>query len=187
MDGNNRFSKKKNISSFDGYQLGAKKLIDISNYLFNNTNVEVISAFALSKNNTKRPKYIINTIKKVFELFLDNNLKKDFKFSIKFRGDLNFFSKSILEKIFYIEKLTSKNHKKLNIFLNYSGQFDILNSAIKTSSKKLTKTIFEKNLITGSIIPPDLLIRTGGYQRLSDFFLYQISFTELFFFKKTMA
>ena len=70
------------------------------------------------------------------------------------------------------------------IFLNYSGQLDILRAAQKYNYKYLNKNKFHKLLTTNSFNSPDILIRTGGYRRLSDFFLYQISFTELFFLKK---
>jgi len=184
MDGNNRWSKKRNKTEFESYKIGAEKLIDLSKYLFDHFNTKTISAFALSNNNTKRSKDLINTLKKVLEFFLDSNLEKNHNFSIKFKGDLDFFSKNILDKIFEIEKKTAKNNQCLLIFLNYSGQLDILRAAQKYNFKSLNKNKFQKLLTTHSFNNPDILIRTGGYHRLSDFFLYQISFTELFFLKK---
>lgn len=184
MDGNNRWSKKENKSAFNGYRIGAEKLIKISEHLFNKFDVKTVSAFALSNNNTKRSRTLINTLKKVLQFFLDKNLDNELDFSIKFKGDLNFFSKKIIYKISNLEKKTSKRDKTLFIYLNYSGQLDILRAAQKYNLKSLNTDYFQKLLITKDSNNPDILIRTGGYQRISDFFLYQISFTELFFLKK---
>ena len=76
--------------------------------------------------------------------------------------------------------------KTLIILLNYSGQDDVINSINQINKKKIkpNKTNFEKNLLLNSVPNPDILIRTGGYSRISNFMLYQISFTDLFFLKK---
>ena len=71
MDGNNRFSKKKNISQFDSYKLGAKKLLEITEFIFDNYETNLISTFALSVNNTKRSKKLISTLMKVLEYFVN--------------------------------------------------------------------------------------------------------------------
>ena len=184
MDGNKRWSKKNNNSVFNSYKIGAEKLINVSEYLFDKFDVKTISAFALSNNNTKRSKTVIDTIKKVLEFFIDNNSDKKFNFSIKFKGDLNFFSKKIVNKIYDLEKKNSNGDKTLFIYLNYSGQIDIIRAAKKYKLKSLNIDKFQKLLITKDVNNPDILIRTGGYQRISDFFLYQLSFTELFFLKK---
>ena len=187
MDGNNRYSKKKNISQFDGYKAGANKLLKLSKYIFENFETDTISAFALSYNNTKRPRQMLNTLINVLEFFLSHNSEEYvYDFKIIFRGNLDFLSKKILKKIYELESISSKFKKKLVVYVNYSGRLDILN-AISNSNLKSTKISlkqFNKLLITKNIPDPDILIRTGGYQRISDFFLYQISFTELVFIKK---
>ena len=71
MDGNNRFSKKKNISQFDSYKLGARKLLEITKFIFDNYETNIISTFALSVNNTKRSKKLISTLMKVLEYFVN--------------------------------------------------------------------------------------------------------------------
>ena len=184
MDGNNRFSKKKNISQFDSYKLGARKLLEITKFIFDNYETNIISTFALSVNNTKRSKKLISTLMKVLEYFVnENNNVSNYNFRIKFKGDLSFLPKNLLEKIKKLEHKNLKIKKILLIYFNYSGRLDILNAHIK-KSKDIDILEFKKLLITKDFPDPDILIRTGGYQRISDFFLFQISFTELFFLKK---
>jgi len=187
MDGNHRWSKKNRIDQFESYIKGSKKLLEVSEYIFSNFETKYITAFALSKNNLKRTDEKINILKSVIRYFLDDldSLSK-LNFRIFIKGNLSFLEKSIINKI---NDLNSRNHtykKNLIILVNYSGQDDILKSITKITKLKLkpNRINFEKNLFLGSIPYPDLLIRTGGYQRISNFMLYQLSFTDFFFLKK---
>ena len=180
MDGNNRWSRKKSLSHIEGYKNGANKLFSISKYIFKEYDVNYISAFALSKNNLCRPKKILDSIKIVLNNSLNNLDDHNFEFDIQFIGDFNFLSNTIKKKIFDINK-TKKFKKKLIIFLNYSGKDDIISASKYSNSDKMS---FEKNLHTKKLPDPDLLIRSGGFSRLSNFMLYQLAFTELFFSKK---
>ncbi len=185
MDGNNRWSKKNNISILNSYSKGAENLIKLANFIFQNTNINTISAFALSSKNLNRPKKTLDIIVKVLNNFLDKSLKdSQHKFSYKFKGDLNFLDKSIKSKIKKVEDLTKNNSKSLIILLNYSGQTDLIESFIKINKQHLpiNKSNIQNNLEVSE--EPDILIRTGGFQRISDFFLFNISFTELFFINK---
>ena len=186
MDGNNRWSKKKNISKYKSYKKGAEKLIEITNFIFSNYDINYVSAFALSKHNFKRGTVLINIIKNVLLDFLEpSKNSNNFKYKVLFKGNLNFLPTKIVEGLKKLQKNNSKSKKKLVIYLNYSGKEDITNSlkslfhSNKTNYRKLD------NYLTSAGIPdPDILIRTGGFQRISDFMLYQISFTELFFTTK---
>ena len=187
MDGNHRWSEKNQIDPYDSYIKGSKKLLEISEYIFNNFETQYITAFALSKNNLKRSNEKIKILKSVLKYFLEDldSLSK-FKFRISIKGNLGFLSKKLLNKI---NDLNSRNHKfqkNLIILVNYSGQDDIIDSIAKISKLKLkpNRANFEKNLFLGSISNPDLLIRTGGYHRISNFMLYQLSFTDFFFLNK---
>ena len=175
------------IDPYDSYIKGSKKLLEISEYIFNNFETQYITAFALSKNNLKRSNEKIKILKSVLKYFLEDldSLSK-FKFRISIKGNLGFLSKKLLNKI---NDLNSRNHKfqkNLIILVNYSGQDDIIDSIAKISKLKLkpNRANFEKNLFLGSISNPDLLIRTGGYHRISNFMLYQLSFTDFFFLNK---
>ena len=189
MDGNNRWSKKKNKKSYEAYSSGAKRLLKLSSYIFENYEINYISAFALSKKNLKRSPVIIKTLRKVFEYFLNqqnNSLNRNFQ--IYFKGDFSFLDKKSIEKIYSLENNNPKSKKKLIIYINYSGKDDIINSFnsfLKFNPNiEITDLLIKENLYSKDIPDPDILIRTGGYQRISDFMLYQISFTELMFTKK---
>ena len=186
MDGNNRWSKKNNHPKYDSYKRGAKKLLDLSNFIFNNFNISFVSAFALSKHNLKRGSSIINIIQNILVDFLELNKKKNnYNFNIIFRGNLNIFPKKIVQGLKDLERPNIKN-KNLIIYLNYSGKDDIISAAqLLNETTTINHKKFKNSLKSSKIPDPDMLIRTGGFRRLSDFFLYQVSFTE-FFFTKTL-
>ena len=183
MDGNNRWSKKNNYNKYNAYKKGANTLINLSNFIFDNTNAKYISAFALSKNNLNRSQNLISTLKKILSEFLNKVIEdeKKYKFNIKFIGDRKFLSKQINIKINELEQLNKAHKKYLLIYINYSGKADIEQASLKYTNNHLK---FDSLLMTKGIPDPDILIRTGGYNRLSDFLLYKLSFTELYFFKK---
>ena len=183
MDGNNRWSKKNNYNKYNGYKKGANTLINLSNFIFDNTDAKYISAFALSKNNLSRSQNLISTLKKILFEFLNKVIedKDNYKFNIKFIGDRKFLSAKINKKIDDLEDLNKVHKKYLFIFLNYSGKADIQQASLRYTNNYLK---FDNFLMTKDIPDPDILIRTGGYNRLSDFLLYKLTFTELYFLKK---
>ena len=188
MDGNNRWSKKNKFSRYSGYEKGAKNLISLTNYIFDNTDIRYVSSFALSKNNLKRSKSLISTLKKLLFEFLNvvinDNINKNF--NIRFIGDKSFLNSEINQKINQLERKKKYTNKYLFIYINYSGIDDINQAAMKylLSKEKKNKNNFEDFLMTNTIPDPEILIRTGGYSRLSDFIIYKFTFTELFFVKK---
>tara|TARA_Y200000002_G_scaffold334037_1_gene300760 strand:+ start:255 stop:905 length:651 start_codon:yes stop_codon:yes gene_type:complete len=190
MDGNNRWSKKNNFTLYNGYKKGAKQILNLTKFIFTNTKSNYVSAFALSKNNLYRSKRLISILKKLLLEFIDdiNNQKFSLDFNVRFVGDKSFLDKGIIKKIDLLENTVNKNKKFLIIYINYSGKDDIkqaahnYHSVLKVSKKNKYK--FEDFLLTKNIPDPDILIRTGGYSRLSDFIIYQSSFSELFFSNK---
>ena len=187
MDGNNRWSKKNSQSKIDSYSKGAQKILSLSENIFKNYNVNYISAFALSNNNLNRTKTLINILKNILEKFLSEEKKiSTIKFQIIFLGDLRFLGKNLNSKIEDLEKRNKNKEHKLLIFLNYSGRkdIDLLYKNKKINFLNENNYKINKLLLTKNIPDPEILIRTGGYQRISDFMLYQLAFTELFFLKK---
>ena len=180
MDGNNRWSKKNSLNNFNGYKHGADNLLKLTNYLFQNTETKYVSAFALSKNNLSRSVKIINSIKKILSLFLDKTDKDKVKFNIRFIGNLSFLDVKVRKKISDLSRIQNFN-KTLIIFINYGGTEDI-ELASKNSHKYNKK--FKNSISTFDLPDPDILIRSGGFHRISNFMLYQIAFTEIFFYKK---
>jgi undecaprenyl diphosphate synthase len=189
MDGNNRWSKKNHLNPYEAYSSGAKKLLTLSSYLFQNYEINYISAFALSKKNLKRSSAIMGALRKVLKYFLNqqNNLLNR-SFQISFKGDFSFLDGESIKKIYSLENNNPKSKKKLIIYINYSGKDDIIKSCNDylqiNPNKKITDNVIKNNLYSRDIPDPDILIRTGGYQRISDFMLYQLTFTELMFTKK---
>ena len=186
MDGNNRWSDKNNYTLFEAYKIGANKLFKLSNYLFNKKNINNVSAFAFSVNNQKRSKKVISIINKLLKFYLNDILKNDnFNFRIKFFGDISYFSKKHQDQIYLLEKRNNKSNNTLNIFLNYGGQEEIVDmlNFFRGSKKSITKKHLD-NYFNNRYNPPELLVRTGGFKRISNFILYQLSFTELVFVNK---
>ena len=187
MDGNNRWSKKNSQSKIDSYSKGAQKILSLSENIFKNYNVNYISAFALSNNNLNRAKTLINILKDILHKFLSDEKKiSKINFQIIFLGDLRFLGKNLNSKIEDLEKRNKNKKHKLLIFLNYSGRKDIESTYKNEKINSLNKNNFRVNklLLTRNLPDPEILIRTGGHQRISDFMLYQLAFTELFFLKK---
>jgi undecaprenyl diphosphate synthase len=186
MDGNNRWSNKNNSSLFEAYKLGANNLFKLSNYLFNKKKINTVSAFTFSVNNQKRSNKIISIINRLLKYYIDDILNnKNFNFRIKFFGDLSYFSKKLQNQISSLEKININSSKTLNIFLNYGGQEEIIDMVnyFRESNKIVSKKEVD-NFFNKKYNPPELLIRTGGFKRVSNFILYQLSFTELVFINK---
>jgi len=187
MDGNQRWSKKIGCSKYEAYQIGAKKLILLSKFIFKNYDISYISAFAISSHNLKRSRKTINILINLLDEFVDQYLCNSLKFSFNliFIGDLSFLPNKIRMKLENINNTNKNINHNLVIFLNYSGRNEIVNSAksIIFSNLNMNQHNLSKNLLTSNLPDPDILIRTGGYKRISDFMLFQLSFTELFFLK----
>ena len=185
MDGNNRWSIKNKVSKFEAYRKGSKNLLQITEYLFDNYDLNFVSAFALSSNNLKRDVKLIKILKKVFKYFLDdlyNGIQKNY--SVEIIGDLSFLYKSIILKTQDYINNQKKMKNKLILFINYGGQEDIENASKSLSTKKTENFKITNFLSTNKFPNPDILLRSGGFQRLSNFMLYEIAFTEFFFSKK---
>ena len=187
MDGNGRWGLKRNKSRNFGHKQGLKSIEDIINIAIQKK-IKFLTLFVFSMDNWKRPKKEINYLFNLLSNFLNNKLidlnKKNIR--LKFIGKKN-FSKKFNELLKNSEKVTNQNtNLQINLALNYSSKFEIVNSVKKIISKKLS--INEKNitnnLFTKNIPDPEILIRTGNTHRLSNFLLWQLSYTEIFFEKK---
>jgi undecaprenyl diphosphate synthase len=187
MDGNGRWGLKRNKSRNFGHKQGLKSIEDIINVAIQKK-IKFLTLFVFSIDNWKRPKKEINYLFDLLSNFLNNKLidlnKKNIR--LKFIGKKN-FSKKFNELLKNSENVTNQNtNLQINLALNYSSKFEIVNSVKKIISKKLS--INEKNitnnLFTKNIPDPEILIRTGNTHRLSNFLLWQLSYTEIFFEKK---
>ena len=185
MDGNGRWGKKKNKSRNYGHYFGVKtvkKIVEKSIKL----KIPIVSFYVFSTENWRRPKKEINflfkLIKNYFNVELPNVIKNGIK--IKIIGEVKNLPKSLKVILKNTEKKT-KHNKKITVVLalNYGAKKEILNS-LKKSIKKITEKEICKNLYTKNMPDPDILIRTGGRKRLSNFMLWQLAYTELYFLDK---
>ena len=188
MDGNGRWGlKNKGIRNY-GHKKG---LVTVKKILKNciKKNIKYLTLFTFSTENWKRPNNEINYLFYLLDNFLRKNLLQIHKENIrlKFIGNKKKIKKTLLELIDKSEKLTNLNNKiQLNIAFNYGSKDEILNTAKQLKKKKLnfTEENFTKNLFTKNIPDPEILIRTGDTMRLSNFMLWQLAYTEIFFEKK---
>ena len=187
MDGNGRWGLKKYNSRNKGHRAGidaVEKIIETSV----EQKIKYLTLFAFSTENWKRPKTEINYLFSLLETFLQKKLTKFNKNNIRLKiiGKKN-FSYKLNNLLIKSEKKTIKNSKlQINLALNYGSKKEIVNSINKLNKKKLkiTEKNITDNLYTKKIPDPDILIRTGNTNRLSNFLLWQISYTEIFFIKK---
>tara|TARA_B100000886_G_scaffold304088_1_gene235107 strand:+ start:12384 stop:13019 length:636 start_codon:yes stop_codon:yes gene_type:complete len=184
MDGNGRWGLKKKRGRNYGHLKGVetvKKVVTCAIKL----KIPIVTFYVFSSENWKRPKteisFLFKLIKQYFSQEIENVLSQGIK--IKIFGDekkLPLDLKKILKKII---KLTKKNKKiTVNLAINYGSKQEILSAAKKT--KNLNFKNFKKNLYTQDMPDPDILIRTGGHRRLSNFMLWQLAYSELFFLDK---
>ena len=184
MDGNGRWGLKNKNSRNAGHREGLKiveKVIKISIQ----KKISYLTLFAFSTENWKRPKKEINHLFKLLENFLSTKIKEFNKNQIKLKiiGEKK-FSKKLNLLLNNSEKKTKNNSKlQINLALNYGSKKEIVN-AIKILNKKITENNITDTLYTKNIPDPDLLIRTGNTKRLSNFLLWQLSYSEIFFSKK---
>ena len=185
MDGNGRWGKKKGKGRNFGHLKGVetvKKIVKASI----KAKIPIISFYVFSSENWKRPKnersYLFTLIKSYFLKEIESIVNQGIRINIL--GEFNKFSADLKQILKKTTKLT-KNNKRIivNLAINYGSKFEIF-QALKKSQGKLNMKNFEKNLYTKNMPNPDILIRTGGYQRLSNFLLWQLAYTELFFLKK---
>jgi undecaprenyl diphosphate synthase len=188
MDGNGRWGENKNKNRNFGHREGLKVVEKIV-YKSIEKKIPFLTLFTFSTENWKRPKKEINFLFNLLKKFLDTKIQKlnNDNICIKFIGNKNKLKNDLLKKIRYCEKLTRFNNKIfVNIALNYGSKEEIINTAKILNKKKIsfTEINFKKNLYTKNIPDPDILIRTGNTHRLSNFLLWQLAYTEIFFVKK---
>jgi undecaprenyl diphosphate synthase len=187
MDGNGRWGLKHKKSRNAGHKAGLKSVERIIKSSIEH-NIKFLTLFAFSTENWKRPKKEINYLFNLLESFLISKIGEFHKHNIKFKviGKKN-FSKKLNLLLNSAEKKTSKNSKiQINLALNYGSKFELVNSIKKIIKKDfhINEKNIENFLYTKNIPDPDLLIRTGNTKRLSNFLLWQIAYSEIFFEKK---
>ncbi len=192
MDGNGRWANIRKKNRIYGHREGLKSLNKIIDYVIK-IKLNVLTLYAFSSENWNRPYLEVNELMKLFYLSIKRKTyylhKKNV--CVKIIGDKYNLPSYLYKNIVKIEYLTRHNSGlKLNIAINYGGRWDIINCIKKIIDKifckiislsKINDIIVSKNLCLGNIIPVDLVIRTGGEKRISNFLLWQIAYSELYF------
>jgi undecaprenyl diphosphate synthase len=192
MDGNGRWAKRRHLPRMLGHQEGVKAVRKVIKYC-SEIGIEVLTLFAFSRENWQRPEQEVNYLMTLFLNTLKNEMDKLIKNNVQLRivGNLDGFNPLLREWIIKSQALTAENTGlKLIVAVNYSGQWDIVQAAQKImeefklgelEEKKLTRETFANYLSLAGFPGADLLIRTSGEYRISNFILWQLAYTELYF------
>ena len=187
MDGNGRWGLKHKKSRNAGHKAGLNAIEKIIKETVKQK-IKFLTLYAFSTENWKRPKKEINFLLNLLENFLSNRIndlhKRDIK--LKIIGEKK-FSKKLNNLLNFVEKKTSKNSKlQINLAINYGSKIEIINALkqIKKTKTTINEKNFSKFLQTKDIPDPDILIRSGNKKRLSNFLLWQLAYSEIFFEKK---
>ena len=188
MDGNGRWGLKHKNSRNAGHQAGLASVESIIKETLKNK-INFLTLHTFSTENWKRPKKEINFLFRLLENFLIKkiDLLTKNKIKLKIIGDKKIFSNKLKKLLINSEDKTRDNKKlQINLALNYGSKIEILNKfkIINKNKMKISEKNIEKNLYTKNLPEPDILIRTGNTNRLSNFLLWQIAYTEIFFEKK---
>ncbi len=192
MDGNGRWAQSKFLPRIMGHRAGVKTVKKIVEFCVEEE-IEVLSLFAFSSENWRRPKKEVQMLMELFMGTLQSQIDKLEKNNIKLRiiGDKSAFSDKLQNRIIQAEKQT-ENNTGLNLVVaaNYGGHWDITQAFLKITKKiesgelqaqNITESLISQHMTTSDLPEPDLFIRSGGEQRISNFLLWQLAYTEFYF------
>ena len=191
MDGNGRWAKSKKLPRTSGHKAGVKAVREITKSC-SKIGIEHLTLFTFSSENWKRPSIEVNALMKLLLNSIHNELKSLIENNVRFTciGNIHEFNDSIQNELFdACEKTKNNSGLNLNLALSYGGRQEILNATKqlihKVNSGKIkiddiNESIFSKELYTKDLPHPDLLIRTGGNYRISNFLLWQVAYSELY-------
>ena len=193
IDGNRRWARARGLPPWEGHRAGAEKLNEFLNWCLE-LGIPQVSIYTLSTENLNRPKEELKHLFKLLEEYVDGLLNDKKKFSllekyevrVRFVGELNRLPKKLIKLMGKLMEKTAKYQKRvLNFLVAYGGKSEIVNAVkklaeevIKHGKIEITEKDIEKHLYVPQ--PLDLVIRTGGYQRLSNFLLWQASYAEIY-------
>ena len=192
LDGNGRWAKQRHQPRFMGHRAGVKSVEKIVKYCVEKQ-ILVLSLFAFSSENWRRPGKEVSLLMELFALVLKQQVKHLDKNNVRLKiiGDMSKFSSSLQKQITDAQSTTKNNTGlTLNIAANYGGHWDITRSVQELATKiqagtlmpeQITADLIKTGLTTADLPDPDLFIRTGGEQRVSNFMLWQMAYTEFYF------
>lgn len=192
MDGNNRWAKQRHLPGLAGHKAGVKSVRQTIEGCVE-MGVEALTLFAFSSENWKRPENEVRGLMDLFLLSLDREVKKLHRHGIRLRiiGDRSRFSEKLQKRMSDAEALTAENTRlMLNVAANYGGRWDIIDAAKQIAGAclrgelqldQVDEACFNAHTNLADLPPPDLCIRTGGEQRISNFLIWQMAYTEFYF------
>ena len=190
MDGNGRWAQKRGMPRYYGHRYGAKKFREILEYCLD-IGIQVTTVYAFSTENWSRPKKEVDAIMKILDSYLDECYEKkdDYDVHYRFIGDMSLFENydggdSLCQRMAKIDEITAHKGRTINIAVNYGGRDEIVhavNSLIKEGRDSVTKEDIASHIYTAGYPDPDLIIRTGGDVRISNFLMWQSAYSELYF------
>ena len=191
MDGNSRWASSRNLPSKAGHKEGVKKARLAVEYALEKK-IKYLTLFAFSTENWLREEVEVKDLISLFFEALDEQTPelREQKVKLNFIGDISRFNKKLIKQIEKSKKITNEYDPKLNLIIaaSYGGKWDIINAVKKfyadKKNKNITENSLEDYLETKRFPNPDLIIRSGGEQRLSNFYLWQSSYSELYFSEK---
>ena len=191
MDGNGRWAKEKNKARIYGHKIGVSRVRELVEFCRNNKDIGLLTLYTFSSENWLRPKLEINGLMKLIKTTIENQIEDLVENGIKIRiiGDISTLPNSVREKLIESMELTKDNDKLiLNLAINYGSRSEIINAVKIISTKvknndisidEISEEELSENLYTYPNPNPDLLIRTGGESRLSNFLLWQLAYSEI--------
>ncbi len=185
MDGNGRWAKKRSLPREYGHKVGAQTFKKIALYC-GDIGIKYVTIYAFSTENWKRPEREVNAIMALLSDYLDEALRDLDKNNVRyiFIGDKAIFTEELREKMINLEEVSKDKPLTLNFAVNYGGRDEIVNACralIREGKDDITADDINSHLYTKESPDPDVIVRTGGEQRLSNFLLWQVSYSEFYF------
>lgn len=185
MDGNGRWAKKGLMPREYGHKVGAQVFQKITEYC-GDIGIHAVTVYAFSTENWRRPQNEVNAIFKLFDEYIEKAAKSLSEKNIRviFLGDKSVFKEELRQKMEKLEHDSINNEKILNIAINYGGRDEIchaVNECIRQGITNITESDISAHLYTSQSPEPDLIVRTGGEYRLSNFLMWQSAYAELYF------
>ncbi len=185
MDGNGRWAKKRGMPRTYGHAVGARVFKKIIEYC-GSVGIQVVTVYAFSTENWRRPKDEVDTIMSLFTDYIDEAEKhwSDMDIQLRFLGSKEVFPATVRERMERLERVSTGRKRILNIAVNYGGRDDIVhavNALIAEGKREITEEDITAHLYTKDSPAPDLIVRTGAEQRLSNFLLWEAAYAEFYF------
>lgn len=181
MDGNGRWANKRGMPREYGHKKGVEVFKEITEYC-HKIGVQCVTVYAFSTENWKRPQREVESIMKLLDEYLDKSSSEDVR--VRFIGDTSRLDPAIVKKIEAVEERTKDGKSTLNVALNYGSRSEIVmacNKLISEGKSEISESDLNSALYTGDCPDPDLIVRTGGDLRISNFLLWQAAYSELYF------